>query len=300
MASDKLQAMRVFRRVAELGSFSGAADDLNMTPATVSKHIAFLEHNVGTRLIHRTTRRMHLSDAGTHYLASVRRMLDELDETESRVRGLDASPQGKIRINAPMSFGLMHLPAVIDSFLEAYPDIEVDLQLSDQVVDLVEQGVDLALRVRDQLPDSSLTARRLCATHRVVCAAPEYLKIHGTPAHPDELAKHTCLVYSRLASPSRWLLGEHQVEVNGRYHVDSSLAIRKSVLNGQGITLIPTFLVYDDLRAGRLQALLPEYPPSGHHLYAVFPPGQRKPDRVRVFLDHLMAAFGTPPYWDSY
>lgn len=300
MASDKLQAMRAFRRVAELGSFSAAADDLNITPASVSKLIAFLEHSVGTRLIHRTTRRMHLSDSGIHYLASVSRMLDELDETESRMRGLDASPRGKIRINAPMSFGLMHLPSVIDSFLDVYPDIEVDLQLSDHVVDLVEQGVDIALRVKDQLPDSSMTARLLCDTHRVVCASPEYLAAHGTPAHPNDLRQHNCLVYSRLATPRRWKLGEHIVEVNGRCSVDSSLAIRQSVLRGQGITLIPTFLVFDDLRAGRLKAILPEYTPSGHQLYAVFPPGRHRPDRVKVFLEHLVAAFGNPPYWENY
>lgn len=300
MASDKLQAMRVFRRVAELGSFSAAADDLNITPASVSKLIAFLEHSVGTRLIHRTTRRMHLSDAGTHYLSSVRHMLDELDETESWMRGLDASPQGKIRINAPMSFGLMHLPPVIDRFLEANPDIEVDLQLSDHVVDLVEQGVDIALRVQDQLPDSTMTARKLCDTHRVVCASPEYLAANGTPTHPNDLQEHNCLVYSRLTTPSRWKLGEHSIAVNGRYWVDSSLAIRQSALNGQGITLIPTFLVFEDLREGRLKALLPEYTPSGHHLFAVFPPGRRRPDRVRVFLEHLLAEFGSPPYWDAY
>lgn len=300
MASDKLQAMRVFRRVAELGSFTAAADDLNITPASVSKLIAFLEHNVGTRLIHRTTRRMHLSDAGTQYLVSVRRMLDELDETESWMRGLDASPQGKIRINAPMSFGLRHLPPVIDSFLEAYPDIEVDLQLSDHVVDLVEQGVDIALRIRDQLPDSTMTARMLCDTHRVVCASPEYLAANGCPTHPNDLLKHNCLVYSRLPSPRRWKLGEHLIEVNGRYSADSGLAIRKSVLSGQGITLTPTFLIFDDLREGRLVTLLPEYPPSGHHLYAVFPPGRHRPDRVRVFLEHLVKAFGDPPYWDTH
>ena len=300
MASDKLQAMRVFRRVAELGSFSAAADDLNMTPATVSKHIAFLEYNVGTRLIHRTTRRMHLSDAGTYYLSNLRRMLDELDDVESQVRGLDASPRGRIRINAPMSFGLMHLPSVIDSFLATYPDIEIDLQLNDHVVDLVEQGVDLALRIRDQLADSSMPARQLCATHRVVCASPQYLEKHGTPQHPDDLMQHNCLVYSRQLSPNSWQLGEHQVVVNGQYSVDSSLAIRESVLNGQGITLTPTFLVFEDLRAGRLRGILTEYPPSGHHLFAVFPPGRRRPDRVRLFLEHLMDAFGSPPYWDNY
>lgn len=300
MASDKLQALRVFRRVAELGSFSAAAEDLNLTPATVSKHIAFLEQSVGTRLIHRTTRRMHLSDAGTHYLASVRRILDELDETESRVRGLDASPQGKIRVNAPMSFGLSHLPPIIDSFLQTYPDIEVDLQLSDQVVDLVERGVDLALRIREQLPDSSLTARRLCATHRVVCASPAYLAARGTPQHPDDLQEHRCLLYSRHSSPRRWQLGKQVVEVSGRYQVDSSLAIRDSVLNGQGITLIPTFLVYRELKEGRLKALLPDYPPTGHDLYAVFPPGQHRPDRVRAFVEHLVSAFGSPPCWDLY
>lgn len=298
MAGDKLFALRIFRRVAELGSFCAAAEDLNITPATVSKHVAFLERDVGTRLIHRTTRRMHLSDAGSHYLRKVVQILDELDETESRVRGLDASPQGKLRINAPMSFGLMHLPPIVDDFLAAYPDMEVELQLSDRIVDLVEQGVDIALRIRDKLPDSTMTARRLCATHRVLCAAPAYLEKHGTPEHPDELHAHHCIMYALSQPANRWQLGEHEVTVNCRYRVDSSLAIRQSLLNAQGISLIPTFLVYEDLREGALIPLLPDYPPTGHALYALFPPGQHKPDRVRIFVEHLIQAFGSPPYWD--
>ena len=298
MASDKLQAMRIFRRVAELGSFTAAADDLNMVPASVSKHIAFLEDQMGTRLIHRTTRRMHLSDAGLHYLNSVRRILDDLDESENRVRGIDASPVGKIRLNAPMSFGLMHLPPIIDSFLARYPDIEIDLQLSDRIVDLVEQGVDLALRIRRHLPDSSLTARRICATQRVVCASPEYLARHGTPTIPKELTNHRCLTYTLSDSPDRWQLGDQDVEVRGNLRVDSSLAIKQSLLNHQGISLIPTFLVYEELRSGALKTLLADFPPSGHFLYAVFPPGQQKPDRIRILLEHLIESFGTPPYWD--
>lgn len=299
MASDKLQAMRVFRRVAELGSFTTAADDLGLTPATVSKQIAFLEADLGVRLIHRTTRRMHLSDIGQQYVERVRHLLEALDETEHLVRGLDVQPKGRLRINAPMSFGLTHLNKAIDAFLAAYPELEIDLQLNDSVVDLVEQGVDMAIRIRQQLDDSSLTARELCQVDRTLCAAPGYLAEAGEPRQPADLAQHNCLIYSLSSAPDQWSLGKQTVSVRGNFQVNSSLAIKQQLMNGAGIALIPNFLVYEELRSGQLCSLLPDYPPTGHSVYAVFPPGRHKPHKVRCFLDHLVTWFESPPYWET-
>jgi len=298
MATDRIQAMRIFRRVAELGSFSAAANDLDMTPATVSKHIAHLEHHLGTRLIHRTTRRMHLSDSGQLYLDNVQRLLDDLDETELKIRGLDASPKGKLRINAPMSFGLTHLCHVVDDFRNTYPDMDIDLQLTDYVVDLVEQGVDIAIRVRNELPDSSLKARVLWQTYSTVCASPSYLDKHGWPQHPVDLQNHNCLVFSLSSSPTVWQLGSHRINIPDHYRINNSLAIRKSLLNHQGIALIPSFLVHEELRNGSLVSLLSDFPPNGHCVYAVFPPGRQTPRKARLFIEHLEAWIGTPPCWE--
>lgn len=299
MAADKLHAMRTFRRVAELGSFTAAADDLGLTPATISKQIAFLEQDLETRLIHRTTRRMHLSDTGLEYFDRVCQILDALDETEYAVRGLDVHPKGRLRINAPMSFGLTHLNAVIESFVVQYPDIDIDLQLNDSLVNLVEQGVDVAIRIRDQLADSSLTARALCRIGRTLCAAPAYLEKAGNPQQPDDLEQHNCLTYSLSVAPDLWQLGSQQIRVTGDYQANSSLAIKQRLLQGAGIALIPNFLVYEELRGGQLRALLPDCPPTGHTIYAVFPPGRHRPMKVRYFLDHLVDCFGDPPYWET-
>lgn len=298
MAADKLQAMQTFRRVAELGSFTAAADDLGLTPATISKQIAFLEEDLGTRLIHRTTRRMHLSDTGQEYFERVCQLLDALQETESAVKGLDANPKGRLRINAPMSFGLTHLNTMIDRFQQQYPDVEVDLQLNDSVVDLVAEGVDLAIRIRQTLEDSSLTARALCEVGRTLCAAPAYLESAGVPEKPADLQHHRCLIYSLSSSPDLWALGQEQVRVSGAYRANSSLAIKQHLLSGAGVSLVPNFLVYQELRAGELQALLPDYPASGHTIYAVFPPGRHRPAKVRYFLEHLQACIGESPYWE--
>lgn len=298
MASDKLQAMRVFRRVIELGSFTAAAEDLNFTPATISKHIAFLEEQLSTRLIQRTTRRMHLSDSGEQYYERVCHLLDDLEETEYQVKGLDIKPKGRLRISVPMSFGLPHINPAIESFLKAYPDINIDVHFSDHIVDLVEQGIDVAIRIHNKLEDSSLSARTLCQISRVICASPSYLDQAGVPELPNDLKDHNCLVFSLLQSADVWHLGDQAVSVKGNYRSNNSLAIKQLLLNGMGISQIPTFLVHKELQRGQLQVVLPDYQPPGRTIYALFPPGRYRPKKVRCFLDHLSEWFGTNPYWE--
>ena len=298
MAADKLNAMKVFRRVAELGSFTKAADDLNVTAATVSKHIAFLERHLDTRLINRTTRRMNLTDAGLSFLSRTQALLDDLEEAELEVKGLQAEPRGRIRINAPMSFGLTHITDVIDSFLLRYPDIEIDLQLNDHLVDLVEQGVDVAIRIRNKLNDSSLIAKTLRTSRNIVCASPEYLKQSPKIKYPKDLSEHNCLLFTLHDKPNIWPLGDEDILVSGNYRVDSSMAIRKSLLNGLGIGFVPRFLVQEDLDNKNLIALLENFPPKPYSVFAIFPPGRKQPGKVKLFLNHLDEYLGKQTYWE--
>lgn len=298
MAADKLNAMKVFRRVAELGSFTKAADDLNITAATVSKHIAFLEQHLDTRLINRTTRQMNLTDAGLSFLSRTQALLDDLEEAELEVKGLQAEPRGRIRINAPMSFGLTHITEVIDSFLVRYPDIEIDLQLNDHLVDLVEQGVDVAIRIRNKLNDSSLIAKTLRTSRNIVCASPEYLKKSSKITSPTDLSEHNCLLFTLHDKPNIWSLGDQDILVSGNYRVDSSMAIRKSLLNGLGLGFVPRFLVQEDLHKKKLIPLLENFPPKPYSVYAIFPPGRKQPSKVKLFLNHLDEHLGKQPYWD--
>lgn len=299
MATDKLVAMNIFRRVAELGSFTRAADDLEITAATVSKHIAFLERALDTRLINRTTRRMNLTDAGLAFLKRTQSLLDELEDAELEARGFQAEPRGTIRLNVPMSFGLTHITEAIDSFLREYPEIDIDLQLSDRMVDLVEQGVDIAIRVRSSLADSSLMARPLRTSRNIVCASPGYLKsapeIHG----PEDLTQHNCLTFSLHDRPRVWELGDREVRVSGNYRTDSSLAIRQSLLRGAGVGFLPRFLVQGDIEKGALIPLLPDFPPKPYTVFALFPPGRKQPTKVRLLIDHLDQHLGEKPYWEE-
>ena len=298
MATDKLVAMTIFRRVAELGSFTRAADDLEITAATVSKHIAFLERDLDTKLINRTTRRMSLTDAGLAFLKRTQALLDELEDAELEARGFQAEPRGTIRLNVPMSFGLTHITEAVDSFLDLYPEIDIDLQLSDRMVDLVEQGVDIAIRVRSSLADSSLLARPLRKSRNIVCASPGYLE--GVPEikAPSDLAQHNCLTFSLHDRPRVWELGDQEVLVSGNYRTDSSLAIRQSLLRGAGVGLLPRFLVQGDIEKGALIPLLPNFPPQPYTVFALFPPGRKQPTKVRLLLDHLDQHLGEKPYWE--
>jgi DNA-binding transcriptional LysR family regulator len=264
VATDKLVAMTIFRRVAELGSFTRAADDLEVTAATVSKHIAFLERDLDTRLINRTTRRMNA------FLKRTQSLLDELEDAELEARGFQAEPRGTIRLNVPMSFGLTHITEAIDSFLRDYPEIDIDLQLSDRMVDLVEQGVDIAIRIRSSLADSSLMARPLRTSRNIVCASPGYLE--GAPEihDPEDLTQHNCLTFS----------------------------IRQSLLRGAGVGLLPRFLVQGDIEKVALIPLLPDFPPKPYTVFALFPPGRKQPTKVRLLLDHLDQHLGEKPYWE--
>ncbi len=295
---DQLAAMRVFRRVVECAGFAAAARDLGLSNAAASKQVAALERALGARLLNRTTRRMSLTEAGGEYYARAVRILDELDEAGRAMRDLDAAPRGRLRVSAPMSLGLMHIARAVPAFLERHPAVELDLVMNDRVVDLVEEGFDMALRGRSQLPDSSLVARRLAPLRRVVCAAPRYLERHGTPASPADLARHECLIYTLSERPAEWRIAGRAVKVHGRLHANNSTGLYEALLAGFGIALMPTFVVGDDLRAGRLRALFGDGAVEAQSLYAVYPQSRYVPAKVRAFIDFLASRLGPEPPWD--
>ncbi len=300
---DQFTAMKVFRRVIELEGFSAAARDLRLSNAAVSKNVSELEVDLGVRLLTRTTRRLSVTEAGEAYYRRCVRVLDELDEARDEVSALAHTPRGTLRISAPVSLGLMHLAPAIPKFLELYPALKVDLVLNDRVVDLVEEGFDLALRGGGELSDSSLVARKLAPIRRVVCGAPAYFQRRPVPKVPSDLRDHECLVYSLSSSPKQWSFrhdgSDLSVRVDGRYQVSNSIALKQALLAGLGLGLVPTFVVGPELRRKQLRAVLTRFQTAPQSLYAVHPHRQYVPHKTRSFIDFVSAAFGGKPYWDE-
>lgn len=299
---ESLPAMAVFVNVVESGSFSGAARTLNLSKSAVSKTVSRLEESLGTRLLNRTTRKLSLTEAGRAYYEGCRRMLNEAEAASQAVYRLNDAPRGTLRVNLPMSFGILQVAPLLPAFLERYPEINLDAAFEDRVVDLVEEGYDLAIRI-GVLADSSLIARRLAPNRRILCAAPAYLERCGAPQSPESLAAHSCLLYSYQASGDTWQLngpeGERSVRVNGRVRLNNGEAIRCAAVAGLGIAYLPTFIAGADLQAGRLVAVLPEWIDGGlGAVHAVYPAGRHLSPKVRVFIDYLASCFGSEPSWD--
>jgi DNA-binding transcriptional LysR family regulator len=286
---DRLSAMRTYRAVVEAGGFSAAARRLGLSKAAVSKQVAELEAHFGTALLHRTTRRLNATDAGRRYFENCIRLLDELDEVEAEVRDAQAEPSGRLRISAPVNFGNAVLSPVICAVMQRYPKLEVQVELSDRFVDLIEEGFDVALRIRTNLPDSSLIARRLCKITRSVCAAPSYLKRVGTPKTPEELKNHSCLIYSLSTSPFDWKFGAGNrtvtVRVNGGIQSNNGQFLMSFLYAGLGVALLPDFTVGEDIRSGRLKRVLEAYPVEPHDLYVVYPANRHQSPKLRAFMD---------------
>jgi DNA-binding transcriptional LysR family regulator len=293
----------VFVSVVENGSFSSAADKLNITKSAVSKRITHLEDELGIRLLNRTTRKLSLTEAGQRYYEYVVQSLSLAQQGIDAVSELQGQPRGKLKITAPMSFGVLHVAPLIAEFLSLHPGVEIDLQLEDRMVDLIQEGFDIGIRI-GHLPLSNLVAKRLAPCVSVLCASQDYLEENGHPQHPNDLAKHNCLQYSYYRGGSEWSLTcsgqEYRVVPKGRLSVNNSEAIRRAVLEGSGIGNLPTFIVAKDIQAGRLQVILEEYQLPLHAVYAVFPERKHMPLKVRAFLDFIDEKLGSEkPYWDK-
>ena len=289
---DTLEAMTVFVRVVERGSFSAVARELGMTQPTVSKQISALEQRLGGRLIARSTRQLSLTDEGQRYYRQCREILAAVDDAEHSFQTGREGVAGPLRIASSVSFGRLQIAPRLQGFLQRYPDITIDLQLSDQNVDLVSEGVDVALRIGD-LKDSSLIARQVGLTRRLTVASPAYLKQHSALQSPGDLVRHNCILFNLLEPSDTWAFdaGQHQVQVRGNVRSNNSEAIRQMVLSGLGISLSPSWLYREDIEAGRVIRVLEGYTPSSLPIHAVSPANRRQSARIRAFVDFLAKAF---------
>ena len=292
---DRFEDLNAFVTVAETGSFTAAAERLKIAKSAISRRVARLEERLGVQLMHRTTRRLSLTDSGAAFYERGVRVLADLDEAESAVAQAHGELRGKLRVALPLSFGRRHMGGPICDFSRMHPRIEFDLDFNDRRVDLIEEGVDLAVRI-SRLEDSSLIARRLFQVHTVVCASPDYLAKFGTPAHPLELAEHACLVYSNLAEPRIWRYRDadgvaHDVDVRVAMSATSGDFLCEVAVDGRGVVLQPDFIAHEHIAAGRLVPLLTNYQWPVTPAYAVYPPTRHLNYRVRAFIDFIAMRF---------
>lgn len=300
---DKLTGMAVFARVAEAKSFSAAARRLGLSKSAVSKHVTRLEQALKARLLNRTTRRLNLTETGEAFYEHCARMLAEAEAAELAVSRLHAAPRGVLKVTVPAAFGHLHVAPAIPDFLARYPEVTVQIVMNDRQVDLVEEGFDVAIRLTAEPPPNTV-ARKLATVRWAVCAAPDYLKRHGTPRAPHDLARHNCLFYSFLEASAEWRFksaaSEARVGVAGNFTVNNSEAIREAVLKGLGVALLPTFTVGGDLREKRLRQVLADYEVRGTFgdVYAVYLPTRYLSPKVRAFVDFFVERFAPEPYWD--
>lgn len=282
---DRFEAMTVFVTIAEAGSLSAAARRLEQPLATVSRKLAQLEAQLKARLMARSTRRLELTDAGRDYLEASRQILERVDEAERAAAGAYVRPHGRLVISAPVVFGRLHLLPVVVEFLRAFPDVDVRLVQADRFVNLLEEHVDLALRI-GELTDASLVATRVGEIRRVTCASPAYLAAHGRPQVPADLARHACISFETLMSSSRWAFPGGDVEVHSRLSVTTAEAAIAAAQTGLGVARVLSYQVADALQAGTLERLLPEHEPAPVPVSLVYPGQGRLPAKCRAFIDH--------------
>ena len=297
-----LNLMAIFARVVEAESFAEAARRLETSRSAVSKAVAKLEKTLGARLLNRTTRHLSLTEIGASVAEHCTRMVDEADQAEKLVASLSNEPRGVLRICASVAFGTLHVAPALAEFLPRYPELAVDLTITDRWIDLAEEGYDVLIRVTHE-PPLHWVARELAPVRRVLCATPGYFRERGVPRTPADLVRHNCLDYTRSGERGRWrftgLDGDLSVPVNGPLHVDDDEALSQAVLGGLGIGLLPTFIIGKDLQQGRLQSVLSEYIPVDRHVYAMYLPTRHLPSKVRVFIDFLVEHIGEDAYWDQ-
>lgn len=296
---DKIQEMSSFVAVAEAGSFVAAADAVGLSKAAVSRHVADLEQRLGVRLMQRTTRRLSLTEEGQRFLARCKELLAAIDEAEAELSSRTGDPAGLIRVNASLTFGTMHLAPLWGRFMDRYPKVSLDVTLDDRIVDLVEEGYDLAVRITN-MPSSTLVSRTLASTRIILCASAQYLKKHGSPSHPSDLAAHRVISYSYWTTGDEWHFtgpeGSVSVRIKAGMHTNNGDTCRFAALDHQGVILQPDFLIGDDLDSGALVELLPDYRAIEVGIHAVYPTRKHLPLKVRRLVDFLVESFQQPTW----
>lgn len=296
MHTEDVGAYVTFARVVEQESFTGAAEVLGLTKSAVSKQIAKLEESLGVRLLNRTTRKIQITEAGYVFYERCRRIADEVEEARAAVTSLQTSPRGLLRISASVSYGMLHLSKILPDFMKQNPDLHVDLSLSDRKIDLLEEGIDVAVRI-GRLTDSSLIAKKITTFCSVVAASPAYWDEHGRPEHPSDLSQHNCFKYAYLASGDRWEFRDGDgnpifVPVDGMLSANNGDVLLKSAEKGLGVVWLPNFLITDQFETGVLEEVLRDWEPEPIGLYTVFPHSRHLPTKTRAFIDFMAETVG--------
>lgn len=295
---DKLGLMEIFVRIVETGSFSAVAREMAMSQPTISKQIGALERDLKTRLLNRTTRSLSLTEAGAAYYERCRRIIDQVQAAETSLGVVQGKLTGTLSINSSVAFGQMFLTRLVLDFQRMHGDLAVALTLNDRYIDLIEEGIDLAIRFGRTI-DPGLVARRVANSPVALVAAPDYLARRGTPSHPRDLAQHSCLHYTYLSTGEEWVFpspqGEVRVRISGTFRSNNGYALRDAMLAGHGIAVMPVVFVQRELEDGRAQALLPEYTGIALPVNAVYPAGRYVPDKVRAFVDFMQISLPKIP-----
>ncbi|PSR15035.1 LysR family transcriptional regulator [filamentous cyanobacterium CCP3] len=287
---DKLESMRAFTHVVEAGGFAAAAREMDLSRSQVNKLVMNLEEHLQTQLLHRTTRKVSPTDAGRAYYDRCLAILADLEEAELALTRLHQEPRGSLRINAPMTFGTLHLAPLLVEFMAQYPELQVELVLNDRRIDPIEEGFDVTLRIAAEPPGAGLIAHTLTHCLLVVCAAPDYLQQRGIPAHPDDLKQHDCLHYGHRSQDNSWtLIGDepHRVPISGPLCCNNGEVLRAAAIAGLGLVILPDFIVNQDLREGRLQPILPDYSPPPINIYALYPVNRHLSAKVTRLVEFL-------------
>jgi len=295
--------MAIFARVVEAKSFSGAARRLNISKSVVSKHVTQIERSLGVRLLNRTTRSISLTEVGAEFYARCSRIVAAAEEAEAVAAHMHSEPRGTLKVNSPVVFGVMHVTPLLRHFMASCPELRIDMTLSDRTVDLADEAYDAAVTIEKD-PNPALVARRLAPIRTLICASPDYFRLHGLPKCPADLARHNCLVCTSFGVEKKWRFGgsdgDAWVEMGGNLCLNNENAIRRAALDGLGIAMLPTYVIGADLRQGTLRAALTDYTLPEKSLYATYLPNRHLAVKVRRFVDFLVARFGATPSWDVF
>ena len=300
---DKLTGMRVFSAVARLGSFSAAANDLKISRAMASKYINDLEASLDARLLNRTTRKLSLTEVGQAYFEKIDTILTEIDEADLSVKELQTEAMGTIKVMAPPSFGSFHLARAISGYKEKFPNVKIELILTDGLPDLIEGGMDIAIQL-GKVEDSNVIARKIASSRLVVCASPGYFKKYKIPETPDQLKEHNCLKLIQSLPISDWKLKindkETKIEVTGNLRSNIADSLRIAAIEGCGLIQLPSYMTGLDIKSGRLIPVLQKYEPDKIPIYAIYAHRKYLSTKVRTFLNYIQSYFQTPPYWEKW